>query len=103
MTRRTRGGDTAAMIRAGHERARRNLHDTWALRRSQPLVTFGLSGLARTVGGIGRPVNPIHPPDLRDLPGCPRCVHMTTGARPSVGRTAGRRVERADLPIEARQ
>src|SRR6188508_3083233 len=47
-TRATRG-DTAAMIPAGHERARRNLHGTWALRRSQPLVSLGLSGLGRMV------------------------------------------------------
>ena len=40
------------MIRAGHERARRNLHDTWALRRSQPLVTLGPSGLV--ANGTGR-------------------------------------------------
>ena len=51
----TRGirGDTAAMIPAGHERARRNLHDTWALRRSQPLVSLGPSGLGRMVRGRG--------------------------------------------------
>src|SRR5438552_464660 len=48
-TRRARG-NTAAIIRAEHERARRNLPDTWALRRSQPLVSIGPSGLDQTIG-----------------------------------------------------
>ena len=39
------GGDDSA----GHERARRNLPDTWALMRSPPLVSLDPSGLVRTV------------------------------------------------------
>ena len=73
----TRGmrGDTAAMIPAGHERTRRNLHDTWALRRSQPLVPLGFSGLVRTLGaGRGR-VNPVIHSSATDLRSYPQSVH----------------------------
>ena len=100
-------GDTAAMIRAGHERARRNLHDTWALRRSQPLVSLGPSGLVtngrgrRRTGSIGsstvwrRIRAVIH-----------RRVH-SRAARPPVVRSARgpprRRIERGDLAVEAGQ
>src|SRR3954466_3382606 len=54
-------GNTAAMIRGGHEKARRNLRDTWALRRSQPLVTLGLSGLpAPYLGPRRRSMSVVH-------------------------------------------
>ncbi len=92
-------GDTAAMIRAGHERARRNLHDTWALRRSQPLVTLGLSGLPPTVGAVVRPVNR----GSSTVSGrFARVIHRlsTAGGAPSAGRSTRRRIERAVLAVE---
>ena len=51
------------MIRAGHERARRNLPDTWALRRSRPLVSLDPSGLRATIGGTADAGQRVRPPD----------------------------------------
>ena len=70
------------MIRAGHERTRRNLRGTWALRRSQPLVTLGSSGLPRTLGGPAGPVNGVvHSSDI-DVPSYPQSVHRGRLRRP---------------------
>jgi hypothetical protein len=44
-----------------HGRARRNLHDTWALMRSPPLVSFGPSGLLATLRARRRQVNGSYP------------------------------------------
>ena len=100
-------GDTAAMIRAGHERARRNLHDTWALRRSQPLVSLGPSGLPPTVrrrrgpgqsasSTVWRRIAPvIHRPSTV---GRDRGSVARSGRRPT-----RRRIERGDLAAEPGQ
>ena len=73
------------MIRAGHERTRRNLHDTWALRRSQPLVSLGPSGLPRTLGGR----------QVSGQPGCPpfgrRSVELSTVRPHAAARLAASR------------
>ena len=94
------------MIRAGHERARRNLPDTWALRRSQPLVTLGPSGLRATVGPPRTGSIGGRPPTLDRIgglsTGCPhsrrRPARPSDASRPSP--RARRRIERADLPAK---
>ena len=43
------GGPAGGVPSAGHERARRNLPDTWALMRSRPLVSLSPSGLGTTL------------------------------------------------------
>ena len=88
------------MIPAGHERTRRNLHDTWALRRSQPLVPLGFSGLLRTLGAGSDRVKPRHPP-FRD-----GSAELSTVCPPTVGSAGGaarRRIERGRLSVEAGQ
>src|SRR4249919_2917418 len=96
-------GDTAAMIRAGHERARRNLHDTWALRRSQPLVTLGLSGLVLTVGA-GVPSRQSASSTV--CAASAEVIHSPSTGRaagPLAGGPSGRRIEGCDLAAEAGQ
>ena len=80
------GGDDSA----GHERARRNLPDTWALMRSPPLVSLGPSGLGRTVGGATSPdaMGAVHRMSP-DAPGYPPAVH--TALRGAGGPSAGSR------------
>ena len=90
------------MIAAGHERARRNLPDTWALMRSPPLVSLGPSGLGRTVGGRRAPdaMGPVH--RMRaDAPGLstgrPHRAPVSAAGRPVA------RVERVELAAIAGQ
>ena len=92
------------MIRAGHERARRNLHDTWALRRSQPLVTLGLSGLVLTVGAAG-PARSIRrrPPISAGTARLSTARPQAAPAGRSAGGPSGRRIEGGDLAAEAGQ
>ena len=85
------------MIPAGHERARRNLHGTWALRRSQPLVSLGISGLGRMVGPWPWPVNPGHPRNRAEIARFAdqlsttrpqRAARLAQSARPVAGSSA---------------
>jgi len=94
------------MIRGGHERARRNLYDTWALMRSPPLVTLGPSGLATTLRAATSPGQPgsstrfashlrvIHQSSTREVVRAP-CD--------SARLTSGRGVKDVGLTVKARE
>ena len=76
------GGDATG---AGHGKARRNLHDTWALMRSPPLVSFGPSGLPSTLRARRRHGQPW---SSTNVGGSCRVIHRpsTRRATCSVGR-----------------
>ena len=85
-------GVTAAIIRGAApdmERARRNLHDTWALMRSPPLVSFGPSGLPQRYGRATRPGQRRSSTNVgRDR----RVIHRPSTVAAGAGQPAGRPV-----------